>query len=52
MAFSATNNVLLLVEECVISIDLVFVFYLRYMLFLPSKAVINTVTHAKICAMP
>jgi len=44
--------VLLLVEQFTISINLVSVFQLRYMVFLPSKAVNNTVMHTKIRAMP
>jgi len=52
MAFSATNNVFLLVEQFAISMNMVSVFHLRYMVFLPSKAVNNTVMHAKIHAMP
>jgi len=44
--------VLLLVEQFAISMNVVSLFHLRYMLFLPSKAVNNTVMHAKIRAMP
>jgi len=51
MAFSATNNVLLLVEQFAISDNLVFVFHLQCMVFLPSKAVNNAVMQAKIHAM-
>jgi uncharacterized membrane protein len=50
--FRATNNVLLLVEQFAISMNLVFVFHLPYMVFLPSKAVNNTVVHAKFRVMP
>jgi len=52
MKFSATINERLLVEQFAISINLVSVFYLQYMVFLPRKAVNNTVMHAKIRAMP
>jgi hypothetical protein len=52
MKFSATINELLLVEQFAISIDLVSVFHLQYMVFLPTKAVNNTVMHAKIRKMP
>ena len=49
---SATINELWLVEQFAISINLVSVFHLRYMVFLPSKAVNNTVMHAEIRAIP
>jgi len=52
MKFSATINDLLLIEQFAISINLVCVFHIRYMVFLPRKAVNNTVMHAKIRAMP
>jgi len=50
--FSATNNVHLLVGQFAISINLVSVFHLQSMVVLPSKAVDDTVMHAKIHAMP
>jgi hypothetical protein len=50
--FSATINEVLLVEQFAISINLVSVFRLRYMVFLPSKAVNNAGMHAKTHAMP
>jgi hypothetical protein len=49
---SGSSNELLRVEELAVSISLVLVFHLRYMLFLPSKIVNNSVMHAKIRAMP
>ena len=52
MKFSATIIELLLVEQFAISINLVSVFHLQYMEFLPRKAVNNTVMHAKISTMP
>jgi hypothetical protein len=44
--------VLLLVEQFAISSNLVSGFHLPYMVFMPSKAVNNTVVHANIRAMP
>jgi hypothetical protein len=43
---------LLLVEQFAILINLVAVFHLRYMVFLPSNVVSNTVMHTKIRMMP
>jgi hypothetical protein len=44
--------VLLPVEQFAISINLVSVFHIQYMVFLPSKVVNNTVRKAKLHAMP
>ena len=52
MKFSATIYELLLVEQFAISINLVSVFLLQYIVFLPRQAVNNTVMHAKIRAIP
>jgi len=52
MAFSATNNELLLVEQFAILINLVSLFHLHYMVFVPRKVMNDPVTHWKICAMP
>jgi hypothetical protein len=52
MKFSATINELLLVEQFAISNNLVSVFHLQYIVFLPRKVVNNSVMHAKIRAMP
>jgi len=52
MKFSATISELLLVEQFAISINLVSVFHVQYIVFLPRQAVNNTVMHAKIRAMP
>jgi len=45
-------NELLLVEQFAISINLVSVFHLQYMVFLPSKAFNDTVMQAKLRAKP
>ena len=52
MPFRVTIDELLHVEQFAISINLVSVFHLQYMVFLPSKVVINTVMHANIRTMP